>query len=212
MARILSNFQEPTQDKRFLPKSKRFLLQKLSAVLSTLRVIATEILAYDPELEIGLLTGSNCPNTLVLLSVILSESDGPFALRHKHGWMVSSPPQLRNEPLTNKVTTNRITAREVESVKEIITPKSLLNLFELDLNKKALCNLPEDLGYSLEDRKFMALVSDGMHYAEGHYEIPLPFCHQNVNLPNNREQAFQRLLWQKKQMTQNEKYRNATWQ
>ena len=93
-----------------------------------LKGIASEIPAYDPELEIGLLTGSNCPNTLVLLSVILSESDGPFALRHKHSWMVSSPPQLRNEPLTNKVTTNRITAREVESVKEIITPKSLLNV------------------------------------------------------------------------------------
>ena len=37
---------------------------------------------------------------------------------------------------------------------------------------------------------------------------PLPFRHQNVNLPNNREQTFKRMLWQKKKMIQNEKYRN----
>jgi len=106
------------------------------------------------------------------------------------------------------VTVNRIIVRELESVKEVITPKSLLNLFELDLNEKSSCNLPEDLGYSQEDRKFMALVSDGIRYSEGHYEIPLPFRHQNVNLPNNPEQAFKRFLWQRKKMTQNDQYRS----
>ena len=155
-----------------------------------LKGIASEIPAYDPELEISLLIGSNCPNALVPLSVVPNKGDGPFALRLRHSWTVSSPLHLRTEPLTNKVTANRIIVREVESVKEIITPKSLLSLFELDFNEKASCNLPEDLGYSQEDRKFMALVSDGIRYTEGHYEIPLPFRHQNVNLPNNREQAF----------------------
>ena len=130
------------------------------------------------------------------------------AIRLKHGWMVSGPLHLTTEPLTNIVTANRITVRELESVKEVITPKSLFNLFELDFNEKASCNLPEDLGYSQEDRKFMALVSDGIRYSEGHYEIPLPFRHQNVNVPNNREQDFKQLLCKKKKMIQNEKYRN----
>ena len=173
-----------------------------------LKEIASEMPVYDPELEIRLLIGSNCPNPLVPLSVVPTKGDGPFASQLKHSLTVSGPLHLRIEPLTNKVTANRITVREVESVKEIITPKTLLNLFELDLNEKASCNLPEDLGYSQEDRKFMALVSDGIRYTEGHYEIPLPFRHQNVNLPNNREQAIKRLLWQKKKMRQNEKYRH----
>ena len=173
-----------------------------------LKEIASEIPAYDPELEIGLLIGSNCPSALVPLSVVPNQGDGPFAIRLKHGWTVSGPLHLTTEPHTNKVTANRITVRELESCKEVITPKSLLNLFELDFNEKASCNLPEDLGYSQEDRKFMALVSDGIRYTGGHYEIPLPFRHQNVNLPNNREQAFKRLLWQEKKMMQNEKYRN----
>ena len=173
-----------------------------------LKEIASDILAYDPDLEIGLLIGSNCPSALVPLSVVPNQGDGPFAIRLKHGWTVSGPLHLTTEPHTNKVTANRITVRELESCKEVITPKSLLNLFELDFNEKASCNLPEDLGYSQEDRKFMALVSDGICYTEGHYEIPLPFRHQNVNLPNNREQAFKRLLWQRKKMIQNEKYRN----
>jgi len=87
------------------------------------------------------------------------------------------------------VTANRITVTEVESVKEVITPKSLLNLFELE-------------------KKNMPLVSDGIYYSESHYEILLPFRHQNINLPNNCEQAFKRLLWQRKKMIQNEKYLN----
>ena len=87
-----------------------------------LKEIASEIPVYDPELEIGLLIGSNCPNTLIPLSVVPNEGDGPFALQLKHGWTVSGPLHLTSEPFTNKVTVNRITVREIESVKEIITP------------------------------------------------------------------------------------------
>ena len=104
-----------------------------------LKEIASEIPAYDPELEIGLLIGSNCPNALIPLSVVPNEGDGPFALQLKHGWQVSGPLHLTSEPFTNKVT-----VREIESVKEIITPKSLLKMFELDFSGNASSNLPED--------------------------------------------------------------------
>ena len=113
MARILSNFQEPTQDE--IPAKVEKIPAPEIVGIEHLKVIASEISAYDPKLEISLLTGSNCPNALVLLSVVLNEGDGPFALRLKHGWTVSGPLQLRTEPFTNKVTANRITAREVES-------------------------------------------------------------------------------------------------
>ena len=173
-----------------------------------LKEIAGEIPAYDPELEIGLLIGSNCPKALVPLKVVPNEGDGPFALQLNHGWTVSGPVHVTTEPATNKLTAHRITVREIESVKEIITPKSLLKLFELDFGEKASSNLPEDLSYSQEDRRFLSLVSNAIHYTDGHYEIPLPFRQQTVELPNNREQANKRALWQRKKMLQNDQYRS----
>ena len=110
-------------------------------------------------------------------------------------------------PITNKITANRITVREIENVKEIITPESLLQLFELDFNERASSNFPEDLSYSKEDRRFLAKVSDGIKHTGGHYEIPLPFRQSEVKLPNNRQQALKRALWQRKKMLQNQQYR-----
>lgn len=173
-----------------------------------LKEIASQIPAYDPALEIGMLIGSNCPNALIPLRVVPNEGDGPFALQLKHGWTVSGPFHLTSEPSTNKVTVNRITVKETESIKEIITPKSLLKMFELDFSENASNNLPEELGHSQEDRRFLTKVSKEIRLTEGHYEIPLPFRQSKVDLPNNRQQAVKRALWQRKKMIQNHKYRN----
>ena len=69
-----------------------------------LKEIASEIPVYDPELEIGLLIGSNCSNALIPLSVVRNEGDGPFAwsMKLKHGWTVSGPLHLTSEPFTNR--------------------------------------------------------------------------------------------------------------
>jgi len=66
-----------------------------------LKEIASEIPAYDPELEVGLLIGSNCPSALVPLSVVPNQGNGLFAIRLKHGWKVSGPLHLTTEPFTN---------------------------------------------------------------------------------------------------------------
>ena len=136
------------------------------------------------------------------------EGDGAYAVKLKHGWTVSRPLHVITESATNKVTVNRITVRELQNVKEIITPKSQLQLFELDFSEKASSNLPEDLDHSHEDRRFLSKVSNNIRHAKGHYEIPLPFCQSEARLPNNRQQAFKRALWQRKKMLQNERYRN----
>ena len=54
----------------------------------------------------------------------------------------------------------------------------------------------------------MAKVSDGIKHTGGHYEKPLPFRQSEVKLPNNRQQAFKRALWQRKMMLQNQQYRS----
>ena len=176
--------------------------------LEHLKEIANEIPAYDRDLDIGLLIGSNCPAALVPLKVVPNMGDGPFALKLNHGWTVSGPLQVTTETSTNKVTVNRIVVREMERIKEIVTPTSLLKMFELDFNEHTSKNLPEDLGHSQEDRIFLKTVSNGIKLTSGHYQIPLPFRQSEVDLPNNREQAVKRALWQRRKMMQNDQYRN----
>ena len=143
--------------------------------LEHLKEIANEILDYNRDLDIGLLIGSNCPAALVPLKVVPNVGDGPFALKLNHSWTVSGPLQVTTETSTNKVTLNRIVVREMESIKEIVTPTSLLKMFELDFNKHSSKNLPEDLGHSQEDRRFLKTVSNGIKLTSGQYQIPLPF-------------------------------------
>lgn len=85
---------------------------------------------------------------------------------------------------------------------------NLLNLFEPDLNEREPGNLPEDLRYSEEDRKFMTIVSNGVCYTEGYYNISLPFRQEDVKSPNNQKQAVKIVLWQKTKIMENGKHRN----
>jgi len=98
--------------------------------------------------------------------------------------------------------------REVENIKEIITPKSLMNMFELDFSEHAYNNLPDAMGCSQEDERLLTTVANSIWLTSGHYEISLPFQHSKVNLLNSQEQVVRRTVWQKKKMLQNEKYRN----
>ena len=143
--------------------------------LEHLKEIANEIPAYERDLDIGVLIGSNCPAALVPLEVVPNMGNGPFALKLNHGWTVSGPLQVTTETSTNKVTVNRIVVREMESIKQIVTPNSKLKMFELDFNQHTSKNLPEDLGLSQEDRRFLKTVSNGIKLTSGHYQIPLPF-------------------------------------
>ena len=87
--------------------------------LEHLKEIANEIPAYDRDLDIGLLIGSNCPAALVPLKVVPNMGDGPFALKLNYGWTVSGPLQVTTETSTNKITVNRIAVREMQSIKEM---------------------------------------------------------------------------------------------
>ena len=136
--------------------------------LEHLKEIANEIPDYDRDLDIGLLIGSNCPAALVLLEVVPNVGDGPFALKLHHSWTVNDSLEVTTETSTNKVTVNRIVVREMESIKEIVTPTSLPKMFELDFNKHSSENLPEDLGHFQEDRRFLKTVSKGLKLTSGH--------------------------------------------
>ena len=49
-------------------------------------------------------------------------------------------------------------------------------------------------GLSREDRKFLEILDRGIHKnAKGNWEMPLPFRNERQTMPNNRDQAMQRL-------------------
>ena len=54
-------------------------------------------------------------------------------------------------------------------------------MFELAFSENASNNLPEELGHSQEDIRFLTKVTKDIRLTEGHYEIPLPFRQSEVD-------------------------------
>ena len=51
-----------------------------------------------------------------------------------------------------------------------------------------------DVSLSCEDRKFLEIMGANIHKNDhGKWEMPLPFRHKDVRMPNNRSQAVNRL-------------------
>ena len=174
-----------------------------------LEKVGMEIPSYQPDLEIGLLIGNNCISGHEPLQVIPSKGDGPFAVLLRHGWTVSGPliPES-SQPHERKVNVNRITIREIQSIKEIVTPKLLLDALEIDFNEYGTVSTDSSgKGYSREDELFMQKAEKGIRLSDGHYEIPLPFRNENIVMPNNKKQAIKRADLQRKKMLKDDNYR-----
>ena len=116
-----------------------------------------------------------------------SQGDGPFTVHLLHGWTASGPLRVSYQPDERVITANQITVREVETIKGIVTPKSLLNMFELD--DQTIIKGPEERGYSQADRIFLHKVEEGIQKVGVHHEITLPFRDPNPEMPNNRVQG-----------------------
>ena len=44
-------------------------------------------------------------------------------------------------------------------------------------------------GLSLEDKRFLYLVEEGINLADGHYHVPLPLRNPDAEFPNNKTQV-----------------------
>lgn len=165
------------------------------------------------DVEIGLLIGLNCPRAVRPRDVIHGRQNDPYAVRSLLGWHINGP--IKREG-NSAVQCNRIqlyVSNSVDetsgyivverSVKEQLTPRVVERMFELDFSEKE-----NGMVMSQEDRVFLSKVKEGIIYREeSHYELPLPFREQHVQLPNNRPQAAQRFIGLKKKLESNDKYR-----
>ena len=176
--------------------------------------------------EIGLLIGYDCGRALTPRDVIPSQdNDGPFGMKTDLGWSivgVTSQDEQHFNPDDHVGYSHRLTAREITSelaerdistkkrvtfshsvtIKEEISPSSVLKLMERDFSESR-----SEVPLSQHDARFMRIMSDNVCVAEdGHYETPLPFKEDVVNLPNNRSMAERRLSHLKRKFQRDSEY------
>ncbi|XP_064082740.1 uncharacterized protein LOC135198761 [Macrobrachium nipponense] len=167
--------------------------------------VINKIPVYQPELDIGILIGSNSPTALQPLEVVPTSGYGPFAVRYLHGWTVNGPVHVKVS--SNGVSCHRLLVSDVQHVTDCITVESIRKYFELDFSERDLGSVPDERGLSFEDIRFVKRCQDDIEFRDGHFQLPMPFRDLNVNLPNNKKQAVSRAKWQRRKMKNSEDYR-----
>ena len=62
------------------------------------------------------------------------------------------------------------------------------------VNANGYTSSSKDIALSKEDNKFLGKMEKGITKVDGHYQLLLPFCNENVKMPDNRHQAVQRAM------------------
>ena len=174
-----------------IPKSK------VAVEWEHLRVIADKM-PYNPDVEISLLIGNNCPRIVRPREIIVGEEDEPYGQRSLLGWgiigRVCKSCEKKGE--NRDGVCSKIVVQETYShftfttkVKEVINPHNILRVLESDFTESSTRNK----SYSVEDERFLRILENGIRkQANGHYEMPLPLKSDRLSLPYNRQLAVKR--------------------
>lgn len=162
--------------------------------------IANEIHEFLDGVEVGMVLGVNCPLALQPMKTIASANGGPFATLLKHGWAIHGP--CYKEADSEQISINKVAVKEIESIKEAV-----VRMFDQDYVDSRVAKVPDEKDMSMEDKQFLQIMEEGVVYSDGKYVAPLPFRKQRVVMPDNRYQAYQRAMWQRKRMLKDEEYR-----
>ena len=175
----------------------------------------------NKDIEIGLLIGLNCSCAIKPLEVIPGKENDPYAKRTALGWGIIGAVRSPNEEdaeTKSDIACNRIVACEVQGtskrkmchfafktqVKKMISPSDVSKMFILDFNERQADEKP----LSVEDRRFLRIVHEGIHQsADGHFEMPLPPRNENLELPNSKGLALNRLMKLKRRLSSDDQFR-----
>ena len=184
---------------------------------SHLKRIASHLMPYDDNLDVGLLIGINCARAIKPREIIPGNDDDPYAKRTALGWGIIGMTAPDATGYDDGVRVNCIVSREVQfsprkmchfalktHTKEIFTPLQVRRMFEQDFPEETT----EERSLSIEDKTFMNKMTEGIHQRmDGHYELPLPFKQEFLKLPNNKEVALNRLSKLKRRLQHDCRYR-----
>ena len=162
-----------------------------------LRPIADKLMPYEPDVEISLLIGNNCPSIVRPREVVVGKDDDPYGQRSLMGWGIvgkvckSANESDKSEAVCNKIVTSETLRHFAFStkVKEIINPQRIIKVLESDFVEGST----RSKSYSVEDKRFLSILENSIvKRADGHYEMPLPLKMDRPSLPYNRQLAVKR--------------------
>ena len=163
----------------------------------------------DDAEEVGILIGANCPRALEPLETIPSQGSGPYAFRSVLGWCVTGP-IINKVPSTSKqrcnfvsIANNNIRFVMQDEIKEQGLGEMMLKMFQQDFSENNKVGESENL--SINDKKFLRIMDENVKLIDGHYQLPLPFKKQIMDVPNNKSLAIKRVFSLKKKLQTNKK-------
>ena len=165
--------------------------------------------------EVGLLVGYNCPRALAPRDVIPPSNNEPYGQRTDLGWGIVGivdPSKIDDQDsigISHRVLTCEVpqplsvTTCGGYPDQVVINPIQVTRMLELDFNERGQC----DTTHSVEDRKFLEKVGEGIQLRDGHYQMPLPFRELKPALPNNKALALHRLKQLEARLKRDQTYR-----
>nr|XP_021329205.1 uncharacterized protein LOC110439111 [Danio rerio] len=159
-----------------------------------------EVSLPEIEADVGLLIGVNCSRAMEPWRIINSQDGGPYAVKTAIGWVVNGPVRKElkdseNEP--SHFSVNRISLMDIE--------KLLVQQYNTDFPERKYDDKEE---MSVEDKQFLRSVEKTAIFENGHYSIGLPLRNKNLQMPNNRCVAEQRLTCLLRKLKKNAEFFN----
>ena len=192
-------FKLPTVfTKRYIPVSKSHIPTNQDLVKWS---HLSEVNLPQIDGDIGLLLGNNIPDVCAPLEVKRGESGSPMAIRSPLGWIVYN--LVRNSEYTSHVV-NRACIVSVQESNELQRIEYLYReSVNLDFPERVI---DEKREHSQEDKRFLEQVKHTQVKIDNHYEIGLPL-RQDVELPENKFLAEQRLKSLKRKLNNSPKFK-----
>ena len=103
-----------------------------------LKPIADKLTPYDPDAEISILIGNNCPRAIRPREIVAGEDDEPYTQRTIRGWgVIGRVCKSIDVEKTDKGVSSRVAASEIRSqfafatkAKEIVGPEKVLRVLD----------------------------------------------------------------------------------
>ena len=195
------------QDKREIPTPE------MARRFPHLQDIANEIPPLDETADVHLLIGRDAPELLKVREFRNGPKGTPWAQKLSLGWtiigqmcldLVGGPTHVlvrRTSLLSASPTNSRSRMEEPQCYELVPCPNQLRvkgSFSERDQGTESdifrTTREDNDVSLSCEDRRFLEMMKANIHRNDhGNWEMPLPFRHKDVKMPNNRSQAVNRL-------------------
>lgn len=135
-----------------------------------LKRIAQELMPYRSDVEVGILIGLNCASAIKPYEVIPGNGNEPYAKRTALGWgiigVIDVNDHRSEESLSSSVIKPGKHVAETTcqfafqtQVKELLTPRQVYKMFEMDFNERAT----DQKSLSFEDRRFLKTMNEEIH-------------------------------------------------